>query len=170
MRLFFEPYISARSGLLAELLESSYASLLEALPRREADLLRTEWFEQDAAVHAHPDTVGSCGFLLLAAGNPVGFIAFDPRRCPLAELGHVCVIPSHQGRGRARAAVEHVASHLSARGFSAIEVRTGSHAFFAPARALYERCGFRERSREAGTLSVSPDTVVYHLELERGAA
>ena len=84
---------------------------------------------------------------------------------PRAELGHFCITPRYRGHGYGERQLRHVLEHLAAIGFDEIVIRTNGHEFFAPARHVYRKSGFREIAREPGTLSVPFDTIVFSRSL-----
>ena len=49
-----------------------------------------------------------------------------------------------RGRGIGRAMLDHLIGVARERGFSRVSLETGSMAYFAPARTLYQRHGFQE--------------------------
>jgi len=59
------------------------------------------------------------------------------------ELKSMRTAPAHLRRGVARAMLEHLVAEGRARGYSRLSLETGSNEPFAPARALYERAGFK---------------------------
>lgn len=162
----FVPFARYGQGLIAELLWESYGALLKELPPEKVEELRRDWEEYDAAVYREPDTVGACGFFTLLEGEVVGFGSWDPRDWPeVGEVGHNCILPRYQGRGYGRRQIEEILRRFRNRGFRRARVRTDEHPFFVPARRIYEGCGFREISRQPGTLVEGYDTVVYERQL-----
>ncbi|MBC3185987.1 ribosomal protein S18-alanine N-acetyltransferase [Corynebacterium sp. zg-331] len=89
---------------------------------------------------AHPSSfyVGACDGDLLV--GYAGMAVLGPEEAPECEVYTIAVDPAYQGRGLGRALLDqllHTADLLAAPVF--LEVRTDN----APARALYESCGFR---------------------------
>lgn len=60
-----------------------------------------------------------------------------------AELKSMRTAESLRGFGIARALLAHVLEQARAQGFMRLSLETGSQPFFAPARRLYERHGFK---------------------------
>jgi putative acetyltransferase len=58
------------------------------------------------------------------------------------EIKSMHVAARHRGRGVAAAMVEHIIAEARARCYRRLSLETGSMKEFAPARALYARCGF----------------------------
>ena len=59
------------------------------------------------------------------------------------ELKSMRTAPAHLRRGVAAAMLDHLVEEGRARGYSRLSLETGSNEPFAPARALYERTGFK---------------------------
>lgn len=71
-----------------------------------------------------------------------------------------------RGRGAAGAMVRHIIAIARSRGYARLSLETGSMAYFAPARALYRRHGFRECEPFAD-YAPDPNSVFMTLELRR---
>jgi putative acetyltransferase len=59
-----------------------------------------------------------------------------------AEIKSMRTATAHQGRGAATLVLRHLITEAADRGVTRLSLETGSMAFFAPARRLYERHGF----------------------------
>lgn len=153
MKLAFVPFARRSPGLIAQLLQSSYAHLIEELPNQKAEELVRAWHEYDADVYAEPDTVGACGFFSLLNGEVVGLGSWNPIDWPrVAVIGHNCVLPQHQGRGYGRRQIEELLRRFHDAGFQKAVVCTDEHPFFEPAQRMYLSCDFKESRRHAGEL------------------
>jgi len=141
------PGASLPPGLLAELLTRSYQAVIEAEPTTWG-WLADSFRRFDAEVQAHPETIGRCILLSRLGPEPVGFMSWDPRGRPhKALIGHNCIVPEHRGHGYGGAQLRAAIALLYRQGFGEIEVSTSEHPFFAPARRMYETCGFVENAR-----------------------
>jgi putative acetyltransferase len=69
-----------------------------------------------------------------------------------------------RGRGAGSAMLRHIIVTANARGYSRLSLETGSMAYFQPARALYQRHGFKECEPFAGYV-LDPNSVFMTLEL-----
>jgi GNAT superfamily N-acetyltransferase len=144
-------------GTIFELLSQSYRGLLELFPDQRAQLTMA-WQETDEfACRTYGTRVARCFFLSTVGDVLVGMASFDPRLLPArAIVGQNCVLPAHRGRGFGRAQIEHVISLIhTTPDFAAstiIEVTTGSHEYFAPARRMYRSLGFVEAARASSDL------------------
>ena len=72
-----------------------------------------------------------------------------------AELKSMHTREADRGRGVGRALVEHILAFARRQGYGRVSLETGTNDEFAPARALYAKCGFR-RCGPFGDYSVSP--------------
>jgi GNAT superfamily N-acetyltransferase len=100
----------------------------------------------DEQVAEHPEWIGKYVFFTLADGNPVGFVSFDPRKKPVAEIGHNCIIPAYRGRGLGTKQMKQAIEEIKKQGFTKVTVSTGASKYFLPAVAMYKSCGFGESS------------------------
>ena len=75
-------------------------------------------------------------------GRLVGIAALQQLRRDEGELKTMHALPESRRRGVGRALVGHVLEVARARGYRRVSLETGNFEAFAPARALYERCGF----------------------------
>ena len=102
---------------------------------------------QEAAVRAACQAPGHDVWVAVGDDRrPVGFVAVglvDEDAARAGEIHMVAVDPAHQRAGHARALVEHALAELRDRGVGLAVVATGGDPGHAPARALYERFGFR---------------------------
>lgn len=151
-------------GVIADLLGRSYAQMLAEDPEHWGPE-RANWAEFDRQVFENPDTIGRCVFVTCVDGEPVGLASFDPRQKPVGIVGHNCIVPEFRGRGLGRAQIQEVLRQLRERGFARAVVSTGQQEFFAPARRMYESCGFRETGRPAGGPNPAYELVEYELEM-----
>lgn len=83
-------------------------------------------------------------WVAVESGGPVGFVAVALRVDEgIGEIYMVAVDPDHQGRGVGMALTEHAVARMREEGIPIAMVETGGDPGHAPARALYERAGFR---------------------------
>ncbi|MDI4665119.1 ribosomal protein S18-alanine N-acetyltransferase [Xanthobacter autotrophicus] len=104
----------------------------------------------DRAVRAHVATLGP-------RRPPVGFILSHVVP-PEAEVLSVAVVTDRRRRGIGRALLSHHLARLAAEGVSTsfLEVEEGNQ----PARALYERFGYREAGRRRGYYAGGADALL----------
>jgi ribosomal protein S18 acetylase RimI-like enzyme len=79
------------------------------------------------------------------ATDPVGYVCYghNPVTDAVYDLYWIAIHPSRQGRGVGRALLEDTERRVRARGGRGMTIETSSRAPYAPARRLYERCGYR---------------------------
>ncbi len=58
------------------------------------------------------------------------------------EIKSMHTLAAYRGKGVARALLDRIIENARARGYRRLSLETGSYEDFAPARRLYERCGF----------------------------
>lgn len=80
------------------------------------------------------------------------------------ELKSMRTLPEHRGRGVGARVVAHLLADARSRGVTRVSLETGSMEFFAPARALYARAGFRPCA-PFGSYREDPSSVFMTLEL-----
>jgi GNAT superfamily N-acetyltransferase len=161
----FTPFAQHRPGTIFSLLSQSYAAYL-AIDQEAAQAWPANWASYDGDVFRLPDTVGACGFVTCLHDQAIGFASWDPRAHPACGvIGHNCILPAFRGRGYGTAQIRRVLDILSARGFRQVRVTTGDHAFFEPARRMYEARGFREVGRSRCHPHSAFGTIDYELPL-----
>ncbi len=140
-RLTFQPAVEYEPGAVYAILAECYAGILDAALQ---DSLR----QFDREVFAAPDTVGACALISSVSDETVGFFSYDPRPGPEVGLvGHNGVRPRFQRRGYGTGQILEIIRLLTRRRFARARVSTCEHPFFAPARRMYEKCGFRPSGR-----------------------
>ena len=85
-----------------------------------------------------------------------------------AEIKSMHTAEEARGRGVGRALLEHLLAVARERGFERVSLETGVMPAFAPARALYERTGFRPCG-PFGSYRPSPNTAFMTFELRAGS-
>lgn len=139
----FEPPNAFPPGRIVALLQSSYTGL-PATPE-EIAYHRAQWRRTERLALEDPD-VAACVFITCLDGQPIGFGSFDPRG-KIGAVGQNVIHPDHRRKGYGREQLSEILTRLRERGCTFARVKTGEHAFFAPAQALYLSCGFKERRR-----------------------
>ena len=137
---------TALAGVAAVVQRLHFVERPDVFKPANVDALR-DWFRW-ALRHDHRRIL-----LAHAAGTPVGYAVVQegerdedafalPRRW--REVDQLAVVPTHRKRGVARALIEHIAAAAVADGVPALELNTW--AFNQPARDVFRRLGFVERS------------------------
>ncbi len=83
-------------------------------------------------------------------GDLLGMGALNQIDATHGELKSMRTAPGRLRRGVAGMMLDHLLGEARTRGYKRISLETGSNDAFAPARALYERCGFEETGPFAG--------------------
>jgi GNAT superfamily N-acetyltransferase len=147
MGLEFATILDETPGLIASLLNRSYADLAASEPslwRGEQD----RWEQYDRDVFEQPATVGASLFVTRLNGSIIGFASWDPRHRPrLGIVGHDCILPEFRGRGYGREQIKEVLRRFRGMGIQTACATTCDHPFFVPAQHMYEACGFHEVRR-----------------------
>ena len=124
-----------------------FAPVNAVLGTELAQLLHgTDWREhQEREVREALGSPSTTFWVAETGGAVTGFVAarvVDPRR-PIGEVYIVGVDPPAQRAGLGTALTEHAAGWLRDQGMRVAYISTGGDAGHAPARALYERLGYR---------------------------
>lgn len=123
------------------MLEEAYAPVRQTDAAR-FDAWRVDWREFDDFVYGDASSARNWLFFSRADAELVGFASWDPRQRPVAQIGHNCILPLFRGNGYGVRQLCHALDVMRGQGFQKVVVQTGTDAFFAPARAMYERAGF----------------------------
>lgn len=147
MELTYTSPFEAKPGIIAWLLNQSYASLVEAEPEKWRPE-KANWEESDRSVFENPHTIGACTFLSWYGKKTVGFFSFDPRPRPaFGIMGHNCILPEYRRQGFGTQQVGEALRKLEEYGAREARVSTNDHPFFLPAHRMYLGCGFVEIER-----------------------
>ena len=85
-----------------------------------------------------------CFFSAWQDGELAGCVAIKALDNQLAELKSMRTATAFRGKGVGQALLQFVIDHAKARGFSVLNLETGTQDYFAPARALYRKFGFND--------------------------
>jgi len=112
-------------------------------------LNHSNWRETKAAqVENHFRNHPEWTFVTEYNGRVVGFITFRiNEQTKTAEIGNNAIHPDFQGRGLGLNQYRHVIRFLRERGMKFVVVATGLDKAHAPARAAYEKAGFKPLHR-----------------------
>ncbi|MCP4707957.1 MAG: GNAT family N-acetyltransferase, partial [Planctomycetes bacterium] len=166
MNLRFTSPFERKPGVVASLLNQSYAELVEAEPENWRPEIEN-WVQSDRSVFENPKTVGACTFLSWVETNLVGFFCFDPRPRPAyGVIGHNCILPEFRSRGFGKQQINEILRRFRDIGIKSAKVSTNDHPFFIPAQQMYTACGFREVKRVPWDRD--PKQCMIHYEMEIG--
>lgn len=144
MEIEFRNITEFPRGTLAALLRDGYSFE----PQFERGWSR-QWQEFDDFFYDNPRIAESCGFMTVLAGEPVGFVTWNPTNMPESiEVGHNCISTKHKGKGYGRCQMREAVRRIAARQPKKILVCTNE--ICVPAQHTYESAGFQfvERSGE----------------------
>ena len=166
MELKFTSPFEAMPGIIARLLNESYAKLVKAEPEiwqhEEA-----HWKEADRSVFENPNTIGACTFMSWYGKNIVGFFSFDPRPSPAyGIIGHNCILPDYRNQGFGKQQMGEALRKLRQRMIRQAQVSTSDHPFFLPAQRMYVACGFIEVKRVPWDRDLRRNMIHYEQELD----
>jgi RimJ/RimL family protein N-acetyltransferase len=136
--LTFRSAVEYEPGTVYAILAECYAGILDAA-------LQDSLKRLDRAILAAPDTVGACALVSSVNDDIIGFLSYDPRQGPeVGIIGHNGVLPPFQRRGYGTQQIMEILRLFTLRRFVLTRVSTSEHPFFAPARRMYEKHGFRQ--------------------------
>lgn len=139
MNVEFNDIKAFHPGLINDLLSRSYANITGTI-----DKDRENFKQFDKDVFEHPQWLGKYVFITTLDNVPVGFVSFDPRKKPLAEIGHNCIVPEYRGSGLGKKQILYALSQIRDQGFETVAVSTCEHEDFIPAQKMYLSSGFKE--------------------------
>ena len=124
--------------------EPVHASMARVLGARVNSLVYPDW-----AASQEDDVRRACSepntrvTVAVDGESVLGFATVVVHSKQFGEIDMIAVDPAAQGRGVARALMEHALTQIREAGCSLAVVATGGDPGHAPARALYEATGFR---------------------------
>ena len=105
-----------------------------------------DFFTEDVPITVQGDLERHDGWVIVEAGETVGFVVVDRRTSHAAEILWIAVEPDRRGSGYGTRLLNHVLGVLRDQGIALIEVKTlDRSADYAPYKAtlaFYERNGF----------------------------
>lgn len=102
-------------------------------------------------------------------GDLVGIGALKRLSPEHGEVKSMYTAETHRRKGVGRAMVGHIIAAARAAGLTRLSLETGSWPYFAPARALYARCGF-ETCAPFGDYVPDRNSIFMRLDLTAGSA
>ncbi len=108
-------------------------------------IMHSDWRTRKAAqIARHYESYPECTLVTEDNDQVVGFITynlFEQRKAGV--IGNNAVHPKYQGRGFGTKQYQRVLEIFREKGMAYAEVRTGADEAYAPARAAYEKAGFK---------------------------
>ncbi len=142
------------------------ADVRELLAEHMRDMLDTSPPESVHALTAMELAEDDVSFWTVRApdGSLLGCGALKHHDQDMGELKSMRTVRSARGLGVGSALLAHLIEQARGRGYRLLQLETGSEPYFAPARRLYERAGFRETTPFAD-YSYDPNSVYLSLPL-----
>ena len=105
-----------------------------------------DFFTEDIPITVRSDLERHDGWVIIEAGEMVGFVVVDRRSSQAAEILWIAVEPARRGAGCGTRLLTHVLGVLRDQGIALVEVKTldrsADYAPYKATHAFYERNGF----------------------------
>ena len=161
MDLEFKKLTDFGRGIVLDILRDAYS-----FDARCAACWDGNWRETDDFFFDNPRIAEKYGFVTCLAGEPIGFITWDPRRRPeYVEIGHNGIRAAYKGRGYGKAQLNEALRRIRQyEGLKEIRVLTNGN-LVAPRN--YESAGFAlyDRRENRGETAFSGDYLYYRILL-----
>lgn len=144
-----EPYDSSHADAVAQLSLNAWSPVFVSLKESLAPAVWEQFYpdgwraSQEKSVR---DTCASADFktwVAIEGGAVAGFVAIRFHEGKLGEIYMIAVDPAYQRRGISMALTDFAVEQMKAAGMEIAMVETGGDWGHAPARAAYEKAGFR---------------------------
>ncbi|MCM1092149.1 MAG: GNAT family N-acetyltransferase [Muribaculum sp.] len=135
-KIEYRKFTDYHRGIMREILQDAYS-----FDERCAACWDENWQQSDSFFFDNPDIADKCGFVTCYEGEPIGFICWDPRKCPeYVEIGHNGIRTRFKGQGFGKAQLSEAVRRIKEyEGLKEIRVWTNSN-LIAPRN--YESVGF----------------------------
>jgi len=145
--LEFHKISDFKSGTIKQLLHESYMSYHKKNP--EYFIENDKSFSECNDFFYENINIGdNCCIITTYQDQVIGMCCWDPRKFPVAEIGHNCILPKYRGNGYGKKQLSYVIERLISAGFRKVKVSTGILDFYVPAQKQYESVGFHEIKRD----------------------
>lgn len=124
-------------GILYRLLSDAYS-----FDRRYEESFGEKWRADEDFFFDNPVIGDKYCFVTTLNGEPIGFLAWDPRNLPeYAIVGDNCIIAKYKGKGYGRLQLQEAVDRITQRGARKIYVSTDNA--LISAQRMYESVGFK---------------------------
>ena len=157
----FKKFTEFPRGTMYDILKDAYS-----FDKRNKEIWDENWKESDAFFYDNPDIADKYGLITCLNGEPIGFVAWDPRNRPeYVEIGHNAIREKYKGNGYGHRQLEEALNRIRAyTGLKRIIVCTNSN-LVAPKN--YESVGFTlyDRKVNATESAYTGDYLYYEIVL-----
>ena len=165
------PSSSSRSAARLRALEPRDRATLEALLRGTQMFYEPELLVALELIDLGL-TPGGGGYEFVVADNSKGAVGYacfglNPMSDGVYDLYWIAVDRAEQGSGLGRSLLEHVEARVRAAGGRCVMIETGGKPSYAPTRAFYVACGYREVARLEDFFRIGDDKLMYAKRLDR---
>ncbi len=162
MKMEFRKFTEFRRGIMYDLLLDAYS-----FDERCKACWDDDWKEADDFFFDNPEIADKYGFVTCLDNNPIGFICWDPRKCPeYVEIGHNGIRAQYKGNGYGKKQLQEAICRIKEyHGLKEIRVGTNSN-LVAPRN--YESVGFElyDRKENQSETAFSGDYLYYKIKLK----
>ncbi len=144
-----EPYDSSHGDAVARLSLRAWSPVFDSLKEAlDADVYQSFYpdgwrVSQEKSVRDACASADMKVWVAIEAGAVAGFVAIRFHEGKLGEIYMIAVDPDYQRRGIAMALTDFAVERMKEAGMEIAMVETGGDPGHAPARAAYEKAGFR---------------------------
>jgi ribosomal protein S18 acetylase RimI-like enzyme len=144
-----EPYDSSHADAVARLSLRAWSPVFDSLKVALAQSVWEQFYPDGWRASQEKSVRDTCAnadmktWVAVEAGNVAGFVVIRFHEGKLGEIYMIAVDPDYQRRGIALALTEFAEQQMKDAGMEIAMVETGGDPGHAPARAAYEKAGFR---------------------------
>jgi ribosomal protein S18 acetylase RimI-like enzyme len=144
-----EPYAPSQADTVAELSLRAWPPVFDSLKEALAPAVWEQFYPGGWRVSQEKSVRDTCAnadfktWVAIEGGAVVGFVAVRFHESKLGEIYMIAVDPDYQRRGIAMALTDFAVDRMKEAGMEIAMVETGGDWGHAPARAAYEKAGFR---------------------------
>lgn len=136
MSIEFKKVSEFNRGIFIELLKDSYS-----FDCKYEQACKSKWQENDDFFFDNLQIADKYCFVTTLNGEPIGFVAWDPRNMPeYAEIGDNCIVSKYKGNGYGKLQLREAINRITHNDVGKIIVTTNDD--LIPAQRMYESVGF----------------------------
>jgi ribosomal protein S18 acetylase RimI-like enzyme len=144
-----EPYAPSQADAVAKLSLRAWSSVFDSLKEALAPAVWEQFYPDGWRVSQEKSVRDACAsadfktWVAIEGGAVAGFVAIRFHEGKLGEIYMIAVDPDYQRRGIAMTLTDFAVARMKEAGMEIAMVETGGDWGHAPARAAYEKAGFR---------------------------